>query len=110
MKDGKEIPNSTRIMTAQCAISGKNILEEIGRKKDVAIRIRGKKRTNTCVVLISILKEIIGVINEKNLIPTSKDDFNTSLVSFVLPVENLSHVQKSLLSKRFSGDTKRVFY
>ena len=110
MKDGNEIPNSLRLMATKCSLSGKTLLSEIGRKQDVVIRIRGKNRTNTCVVLKSALEEILNISYQKHLIKTSKEDFEKSLVSFVLPIEILSSAQRSALGRKFSGEYRKVFY
>jgi len=110
MRDGKDVPRSVKLITATCDLSGKRILPEIVTTKDKAIRLRGKKRINTCVVLKSALEEIIGVFDKRCLIKTSKEDFEKSLVSFVLPVESLSPTQKSVLQKSFTKEYRRVFY
>lgn len=116
MKDGKGKRNEKRVssielITAKCSLSGKRLLPEIATKKDVAVRLRGKKRINTCIVLKSALEEILGgPLPRSALIETSKEDFEKTWVSYVLPVENLSTIQKSILGKKFSREYKRVFY
>ena len=111
MKDGlkrRNLPTSVDLITNVCVLSGKNLLESIV-KGDKVVRFRGKNRNNTALALKSAIEEIIGPISNRVLVETSEEDFKQTLVSFVLPVEKLSAIQKSFLMRRISSSLKRVF-
>jgi hypothetical protein len=110
MRDGKETPKSLKLLGMKCEFSGKDVISEIQVNRDILVRLRGKKRINSCVILKSVLEEAIGELPKNLFIATSREDFADSLVSFVLPVEKLSMTQKSILQRKFSGENKKVFY